>query len=756
MDIRDLIQKLDAIASEAKDKDPVRLTIQDVMPQVEKIIFSPPSSTMIKYSSANNPAFADKDINDPKIKAELFNAEIKQSPGRLMGDIAARIKPTDDVQIEISNLMNNISDKIAEKKPISKDESAFVMAVMKKALKDMPLEKDPDNSKYDDNEGEDEFEDVQTEAGKLKSGKKDPCWSGYEMVGMKKKGGKEVPNCVPKEDNVNDDEQLDEIPIGAVASGIGRGVAAGAKAVGGAAVKGAQAVGKGAAAGAKAVGKMTQKGVQGLRRVAGQMKMGNQTSRMITGLNALMTKGTAQGMGAQGLQQILGPIQKILNDPQLSTEFIRLLKKAEAKAGQQQMQTNDIHNESVQFDEVVDYDLIENIFKEYHAVNEEVVSEKHYQDYKKRILAVNKDVELSGDSIWDKEGTNPKSVHVKEIKVIYEVDTESDNPADRDETSVSVYVEHDGPWTIYTDSGFENEISQMIGIDVEFTEQGMQDDGEASLEGSVATKDIPADAKSEESIKQEDDMSTGTVAVGKKGKTRRATGINDNPYDHNEGEDETALANAALWNMKDVYQTIMAGEEVSEDDMFSYGDLVQYLEQADMPDHYSKFWDLVTDAINKAGGFAGQGSSLEVDKNIAPKIKTLYQQFKAATAEVKGVKEGDPKYDENWFQGLNDVILNGDEFYETFGWVGYDDESIEEAEYQGRSVKLNKPMRGDVKKFKVYVKNPKGNVVKVNFGDPDMKIKRSIPARRKSFRARHNCDSPGPKTKARYWSCKKW
>lgn len=81
---------------------------------------------------------------------------------------------------------------------------------------------------------------------------------------------------------------------------------------------------------------------------------------------------------------------------------------------------------------------------------------------------------------------------------------------------------------------------------------------------------------------------------------------------------------------------------------------------------------------------------------------------------------------------------------------------LTEAEYQGRSVKLGKPMRGDVKKFKVYVKNPKGNVVKVNFGDPNMKIKKSNPARRRSFRARHNCDSPGPRHKARYWSCRKW
>lgn len=81
---------------------------------------------------------------------------------------------------------------------------------------------------------------------------------------------------------------------------------------------------------------------------------------------------------------------------------------------------------------------------------------------------------------------------------------------------------------------------------------------------------------------------------------------------------------------------------------------------------------------------------------------------------------------------------------------------INEAEYQGRQVQLGKPMRGDVKKFKVYVRNAKGNVVKVNFGDPNMRIRKSNPARRRSFRARHRCATPGPRWKARYWSCRKW
>ena len=116
--------------------------------------------------------------------------------------------------------------------------------------------------------------------------------------------------------------------------------------------------------------------------------------------------------------------------------------------------------------------------------------------------------------------------------------------------------------------------------------------------------------------------------------------------------------------------------------------------------------------------------------------------------------------------------MNRDDFIAKYGtehgefWDNINGE-LSEAEYQGRKVPLGKPMRGDVKKFKVYVKDPKtGNVKKVNFGhggtsakrlgQKTMKIKKSNPARRKSFRARHNCANPGPRTKARYWSCRAW
>lgn len=100
------------------------------------------------------------------------------------------------------------------------------------------------------------------------------------------------------------------------------------------------------------------------------------------------------------------------------------------------------------------------------------------------------------------------------------------------------------------------------------------------------------------------------------------------------------------------------------------------------------------------------------------------------------------------------IVLSGSD--ETLRFLSEQGQTLEEAKYQGRTVPLGKPMKGDVAKSKVYVKGPKGNVVKVNFGDKKLSIKKHIPGRRKSFRARHNCDNPGPRWKARYWSCRAW
>ena len=131
--------------------------------------------------------------------------------------------------------------------------------------------------------------------------------------------------------------------------------------------------------------------------------------------------------------------------------------------------------------------------------------------------------------------------------------------------------------------------------------------------------------------------------------------------------------------------------------------------------------------------------------------------------QQKGMKKKGNKMVPNCVKETTEIFyeIDGKGYGYTFEYIREND--LQEAEYQGRKVKLGKPMQGDVKKFKVYVKNPKGNVVKVNFGHggssvkgKSMRIRKSNPDARRSFRARHNCDSPGPRHKARYWSCKKW
>ena len=164
-------------------------------------------------------------------------------------------------------------------------------------------------------------------------------------------------------------------------------------------------------------------------------------------------------------------------------------------------------------------------------------------------------------------------------------------------------------------------------------------------------------------------------------------------------------------------------------------------------------------AQNKAGR-GGKASKGQGKKPIMTKTEargTCWVGYKQVGMKKKGnrmvpncVKEEvDIYYEEN-----------GKGYGYTFEFIT--DKNLQEAEYQGRKVKLNKIMQGDAKKFKVYVKNPKGNVVKVNFGQGGgakggtMRIRKSNPAARRSFRARHNCDNPGPRHKARYWSCRKW
>jgi len=204
----------------------------------------------------------------------------------------------------------------------------------------------------------------------------------------------------------------------------------------------------------------------------------------------------------------------------------------------------------------------------------------------------------------------------------------------------------------------------------------------------------------------------------------------------------------------------------------------------------SKKEGFASDAQRKAAfasGYEEKGKKKKKKENLSKRIDGItkekekdVKEFKVWSLDEKCWKGYEKKGMKTMFgkkypncvkkEGVQTNVWLGENelYYESntgeFGGYTFDfnNEDINEAEYQGRKVKLGKPMQGDTKKFKVYVKNPKGNTVKVNFGQGGdakggtMRIRKSNPKARKAFRARHNCDSPGPRHKARYWSCRKW
>ena len=139
-------------------------------------------------------------------------------------------------------------------------------------------------------------------------------------------------------------------------------------------------------------------------------------------------------------------------------------------------------------------------------------------------------------------------------------------------------------------------------------------------------------------------------------------------------------------------------------------------------------------------------------KDTQQRVAICLQESRASAMEGADLAYNlaDAQWDDQWDEFTYETTIAGGVFYE--------DDREKSLQEQDKKVTLNKPFRtpDGPKKFSVYVKNDKGNVVKVNFGDPNMRIKDNIPGRRKNFRARHNCDNPGSKTKARYWSCRQW
>ena len=234
-----------------------------------------------------------------------------------------------------------------------------------------------------------------------------------------------------------------------------------------------------------------------------------------------------------------------------------------------------------------------------------------------------------------------------------------------------------------------------------------------------------------------------------------------------------------LGRLKDKYSKAEKNKKTSEDSLPESDDRIMFKGKEidtdtidyDMDDYSDMIFNLNSGVKYTDGTEVADEdmADLNDDPQMVDWVATDYNDAMADRADMyrDALKHGDfESTDVDRIKELagvsNDFVdeetYDGDDFYNNYGDMWYnEDEIMDEAEYQGRKVKLGKPMRGDVKKFKVYVRDPKTkNIKKVNFGDPNMKIKKSNPARRRSFRARHNCDNPGPRTKARYWSCRKW
>ena len=220
---------------------------------------------------------------------------------------------------------------------------------------------------------------------------------------------------------------------------------------------------------------------------------------------------------------------------------------------------------------------------------------------------------------------------------------------------------------------------------------------------------------------------------------RRFKGVNESVNEAKEPEVITQLRKIVKDSQNDLIKDTKSGKKVRVD-MGSANLIVKVYDALKKQSNKDKF----------------------VKSGIAMMGHTAYKLMKKEDVSESGImyKAGVKKYGKEGMTKIQSAAGKG-EGHEEIGKIKdkYDKskkESVNEAEYQGRKVELNKPMQGDSKKFKVYVKNEKGNVVVVHFGAKGMNIKKNNPKARKSFRARMNCDNPGPKWKANYWSCRKW
>ena len=707
MDFRDLLNKLNSIQTEVSKDDfepREKPSSQELMQHVSTLQFTQPTPSQAKYSIANSVKFQGKDVNDPKTKVELFKDAMQNTPGLLFSEISTRIKPTDDAQMEISQKFLDASREIDNNGKPAAEDIKLLMAVINKAVKEMSLERDADQSKYDDNaddteesissalnkldseaveEGDDPKElDFDNDTWPLAGGDFPDYWY-CDNCGKAASGGGSCPECGHIRE-MTESVEITEAPMA------GSLLDADVADVFGSADK-------------------------FVRDVENSFKDGN----------------------VKVEKEPINTNNKKLPNP---TKSLRVLwDKEPIKRGNGYWQAIQWADGSIHYVPMADDgtpiwtgevpNTMRNTYKQKgfglstsnggKYVQRGAVWMTREQDIDNKMKQADADAKATDQ--------RNKVYDLQTLYVLNQMGYNSIKAAEQAHAKMSPAEQEK------MESEFEAGMAKAP-TDMETlktapgkkTAKGSDADVQAAIE-LLKSKGYDVSKKSGDL----DDPTTKIPQTGSKPKVDEPTVISTDI--HSEGK----KAKPDFLDMdKDGDKKEPMKKAIKDKEKKKTNESLEE-EVADKQDALKHLQKLML------------MPSIMKNKEMFNKIKARYNQLRANESV-----EGDVQ--ESWFNDLTDVTLNGDEFYETFGWIGIDEDAIEEAEYQGRKVKLGKPMRGDVKKFKVYVKNPKGNVVKVNFGDPDMKIKKSNPARRKSFRARHNCDSPGPRHKARYWSCRKW
>lgn len=705
MDFRDLLNKLNNIQTEVSKDDfepREKPSSQELMQHVSTLQFTQPTASQAKYSIANSIKFQGKDVNDPKTKVELFKDAMQNTPGLLFSEISTRIKPTDDAQMEISQKFLDASREIDNNGKPAAEDIKLLMAVINKAVKEMSLERDADQSKYDDSaddteesissalnkldveEGDDPKElDFDNDTWPLAGGDFPDYWY-CDNCGKAASGGGSCPECGHIRE-MTESVEITEAPMA------GNLLDADVADVFGSADK-------------------------FIRDVENSFKDGN----------------------VKVEKEPINVNNKKLPNP---TKSLRVLwDKEPIKRGNGYWQAIQWADGSIHYVPMADDGT---------PIWTGEVPNTMRNTYKQKGFGLS----TSNGGKYVQKG----AVWMTREQDIDNKMKQADADAKASDQRNKVYDLQ----TLYV-------LSQMGYNSIKAAEQAhakmspaeqekMESEFEAGMAKAPTDMETLKNAPSKKTAKGSDaDVQAAIELLKSKG------------YDVSKKEGDLDAFGGKGPDIKPSKPKIDKPTIVSTDihseskkakpdflDMDKDGDKKEPMKKAIKDKEKKKTNESLEEEVADKQDALKHLQKLMLMPSIM-KNKEMFNKIKARYNQLRANESVEGDVQESWFNDLTDVTLNGDEFYEAFGWIGIDEDAIEEAEYQGRKVKLGKPMRGDVKKFKVYVKNPKGNVVKVNFGDPDMKIKKSNPARRKSFRARHNCDSPGPRHKARYWSCRKW